>query len=434
MQIDTLERAQDLCAFVSASPSPFHAVAESIRRLEAAGFQRLDERQSWELKPGDAAYVMRSDASLIAVRVGSEPASHSGFHIVGAHTDSPNLRLKPRPVYEKEGYAQLGVEIYGGVLLHTWVDRDLGIAGRLIVEDGEGQLRPLLVRMHAPLARVSSLAIHLDREVNDRGVVYNRQAHMAPLLGFGPADKVRERLFTDLAGQHGFSPTDIRGFDLGLYDLTAPTIGGAEGEFVFSARLDNLASCHAAVSALVEAPLVARSTRVIALFDHEEIGSASAQGAHGSFLKDVLWRLLEATHVSTAGGISQAIASSFCISADMAHAVHPNYADRHEPLHMPRLGQGPVLKSNVQMRYATDGMSAARFRTLCRRLEIPVQDFVTRTDLACGSTIGPITASELGIPTVDVGNPMLSMHSTRELCGTRDVALMLRALRGFFSA
>jgi aspartyl aminopeptidase len=426
-----LERARDLCGYVQASPSPFHAVEETIRRLEAAGFSRLEEGDDWPLRPGDARYVTRAGASIIAFRVGSRSPIESGFAVVGAHTDSPNLRLKPQPAAGKEGYAQLGVEVYGGVLLHTWLDRDLGVAGRVIVEEGGG-LGHRVVRLDEPVARVASLAIHLDREVNDKGLVLNKQTHLPPILALGEGKDATSALFARLVGAPDVER--VRGFDLGLFDVEPPRLGGLDEAFVFSARLDNLASCHAATTALVEAATPAGATRVVALFDHEEIGSESAQGAAGPFLRDVLARIVEATDGAARSAFARAIASSLCVSADMAHAVHPNYADKHEGKHMPRVGQGPVLKTNVQQRYATDGASGARFRRLCREAEVPVQDFVMRTDLACGSTIGPITAAQLGMATVDVGNPMLSMHSVREMCGARDVGMMIAVLARHFAA
>jgi len=406
--------AHDLCAFLDASPSPFHAVLESRRRLLAAGFRELSELDAWTARPGDACFVTRADASLIAFRVG-EPAA--GFRVIGAHTDSPNLRLKPNAAGGKEGFAQLGVEVYGGALLHTWLDRDLGLAGRLVLED----LSRHFVRLDEPLCRVPSLAIHLDREVNEKGLVLNRQQHLPPIFALGDGEEAGRRLFAKLAAKAGVEAARIRRFDLGLFDRTPAAIGGEDGAFVFAGRLDNLASCHAGLAALLSsAP--GSLTQVVAMFDHEEVGSSSAQGAAGPFLEDVLRRLCPAE------SFSRAIAASFCVSADMAHAVHPNFADRHEPKHMPRLGRGPVIKANAQQRYATDGLSAARFEAACAAAGFTPQDFVTRTDLACGSTIGPITATRLGIPTVDVGNPMLSMHSSREMCGAADVPRMVAAL------
>lgn len=417
--------AHDLCDFIDASPSPFHAVAESVRRLEAQGFTALLETDAWTLAPGAKHFVTRADASIVAFRVGDASPSEAGFSILGAHTDSPNLRLKPLPIVGREGYGQLGVEIYGGVLLHTWLDRDLGLAGRVVLESANGVLERHRVRLHRPVCRVPSLAIHLDREVNDKGLVLNRQQHMVPMFAIGDAQSAGAALVKELLAGTGADPDRIRGFDLGLYDLTPSTLGGSADAFVFAPRLDNLASCHAAITALLSCVERARATRVVALFDHEEVGSASAHGAAGSLLRDVLTRILECAGDATHTGFSRAIARSFSISADMAHGVHPNYADKHEPRHMPRLGGGPVLKSNVQQRYASDGLAAARFRALCAGARISCQDFVTRTDLACGSTIGPITSTELGVATIDVGNPMLSMHSAREMCGAADVQPMI---------
>ncbi len=429
--MSNLAAARDLCAYLDAAPSPFHAVKETVRRLEGAGFQPLREIDAWKLTPGAAHYVVRGDASVIAFRVGQKSPVEAGFLVLGAHTDSPNLRLKPQPAVGRDGYAQLGVEVYGGVLLYTWVDRDLGLAGRVVVEEDDGTLAHRLVRIDRPIARVTSLAIHLDREVNDKGLVLNKQQHLAPLLGLGDPAQATEALWKTLAAQAGVEPARIRGFDLGLFDVTKATLGGQGEEFVFGGRLDNLVSSHAATVALVTATAPVAATRVIALFDHEEVGSASASGAAGPFLEDVLARIVEATDPKPSS-FARAIAASFCISSDMAHAGHPNYAERHEGKHMPLLGKGPVVKTNVQQRYATDGASAARFRTLARAAEVPLQDFVTRTDLACGSTIGPITAALLGIATVDVGGPMLSMHSTRELCGSADVAMMAQVFARYF--
>jgi aspartyl aminopeptidase len=425
-----LAPARDLCGYLDASPSPYHAVEETIRRLRSVGFTPLSETDPWDLRPGAGHFVIRGDAAIVAFRVGRRSPASAGFQIVGAHTDSPNLRLKPQPAAGKEGYAQLGVEVYGGVLLYTWVDRDLGISGRLVVEESDGRLTRHLVRVDAPIARVASLAIHLDREVNDKGLVLNKQQHLSPLFALGDPARETERLFGRLAEVAGVEASRIRGFDLGLHDLQRAAIGGHDDAFVFSARLDNLASCHAATVALASSP-PSDQTQVIALFDHEEVGSGSATGAAGPFLRDVLGRIVDAVDRDARSGLARAIAASFCVSADMAHAVHPNWPDKHEGRHMPRLGKGPVIKTNVQQRYATDGASAARFRALCRAADVPVQDFVTRTDLACGSTIGPITAAQLGIPTVDVGGPMLSMHSSREMCGAADVASIVAVLSRF---
>ena len=417
----------DLIGFLGASPTPFHAVDEGRRRLDAAGFRPLDEAARWDRLDAGAYYVTSSGTNLIAFRLPA-PEQRTRFRLIGAHTDSPNLRLKPSPEYTAEGYAQLGVEVYGGVLLNSWLDRDLGIAGRLIVREAEGAIGSRLVRLDQPLLRVPQLAIHLDREVNDKGLILNRQEHLAPVLGLAGGAMAAGALGRLLAETAQVITEAVIGHELMLYDLTPPAVGGLGNEFLFSARLDNLAMCHAALVALASsgAPDGPAGIPVIALFDHEEVGSASAAGAGSAVLPRILERLVpdrEAFH--------QACARSTCISADMSHAVHPNYAGRHEPRHKPQLNGGPVIKTNTQQRYATTAATAVLFEELCREEDVPVQHYAHRTDLPCGSTIGPITSTLLGIPTVDVGNPMLSMHSAREMGGTQDPELMTRVLTRF---
>lgn len=419
---------RDLLDFIDASPTPWHAVAECARRLEGAGYRALDERDPWALGPGDRVYAVRGGSTILAFELGSEPPSEAGFRIVGAHTDSPNLRLKPRPEVSAQGVRQIAVEPYGGVLLHTWLDRDLSIAGRVVVRR-DGRLEPVLVRIDRPVCRVASLAIHLNRNVNDEGLKLNAQSHLAPHLALESAGP--ETVVSLVAAAAGAAAADIFGHDLCLYDVTPSTRGGAHDELVFAPRLDNLASCHAGLSALLAAGGPARSTRAVVLYDHEEVGSRSRQGADSPFLADVLERVARARD-DRADAIHRALTRSFLISADMAHAVHPNWSDRHEPTHMPRLGAGPVIKTNVNQRYATDGESAARFSAWCAAADVVPQQFVTRSDLACGSTIGPISAGRLGVATVDVGNPMLSMHSIREMAGAADVAPMIAVLRACF--
>lgn len=405
----------DLLAFLRDSPTPFHAVDQAISRLP--GFRRLDEGESWTgLAPG-GYYVTSSETNLIAFVV---PEQRTSFQIVGAHTDSPNLRLKPNAEYATEGYAQLGVEVYGGVLLNSWLDRDLGVAGRLLVREGSG-ISSKLVSIARPLLRVPQLAIHLDREVNDKGLILNKQDHLAPIYGLAAGAPIKT-FAAQIAEAAGVDPERVAGSELMLFDLAAPTLGGAANELIFSARLDNLAMCHAAVTALAQVKNPT-AISVIALFDHEEVGSDSAAGAGSSVLPRILERL-----VGDREAFLRACARSTCISADMSHAVHPNYAGRHEPRHKPQLNGGPVIKTNAQQRYATTAATATLFADLCRDEGVPVQHYVARTDLPCGSTIGPITSTLLGIPTVDVGNPMLSMHSARELSGAADPDLMTRVL------
>lgn len=414
--------ARDLLAFIEAAPTPYHAVSEAARRLEQAGFRRLSERDSWSLSPGERGYVVRGGGSVAAFTVGRRSPADAGFVILGAHTDSPNLRLKPRPELQAHGYEQLTIEVYGGVLLHTWLDRDLGLAGRLTLEDGSTRL----VRLPGVFCRVPSLAIHLNRDVNSGGLVLNSQTHLAPLAALEQPGGGLE-LWERLAAGAGVDRKSVRGADLCLFDTAAPALGGARGEFVYSARLDNLSSCHAALAALTGSAGDADATRVVVLYDHEEVGSESASGAGSRFLESVLSRLLQA-HGASSDGFARAVAGSLLVSADMAHALHPNYADKHDKLHRPLLGKGPVLKVNVSQRYATDGPTAARFRAACARVDVEPQHFVSRNDIGCGSTIGPIAAAGLGLRAVDVGGPMLSMHSCREMAAAADVPVMVRVL------
>jgi aspartyl aminopeptidase len=426
----------DLLAFIDRSPTPYHAVVEGVRRLAAAGFREADEGELWALQPGERRFVTRGGGSLVAFEVGAAAPAEAGFRMIGAHTDSPNLRLKPRADVSAEGYRQLAVEPYGSVLLHTWLDRDLSLAGRVAVDTREG-LRTFLLDFERPLLRVPNLAIHLQREVAQEGLKLNAQKHLVPVMGLADVPSLPELLATELRARAGLDadPGAIRAFDLMLYDTQPACVAGARGEFVLAPRLDNLASCHAALRALSAAPSGAPAlfTRVVALYDHEEVGSRSAHGAAGPFLEDVLQRVVAATKGAGPQGLARAVSRSFLVSADMAHAVHPNHPDRHEPGHRPRLGQGPVIKVNANQSYASDATTAGFFASLCAQAGVAPQHFVSRSDLACGSTIGPITAARLGVRTVDVGNPMLSMHSCREMAASADVAPLIDVLGAFFA-
>lgn len=449
--------ADDLIRYIAASPTPYHAAAMASQRLAALGFQSLELSEDFGLRltaqagargseAGGRFYVPvnSGDGTLIAFAIPEglfgRPKAVRGFRIVGAHTDSPNLRLKPRPVYEKAGYLQLGVEVYGGALLNSWLDRDLYLAGRAVVRGADGRLLPRLVTLPRRLLRIPQLAIHLDRDINEKGLVLNRQEHLPPIVGLsspgrGPVVPGDPGFLHALcADALAVSPESIVTVELMLADAVPPTRGGLDNELVFAPRLDNLAMCHAALLALQQAVLAQEGDDgiipVIALFDHEEVGSASAYGAHGPSLPAVLERIVLGLGGSRADYL-QVLAGSLCVSADMAHAVHPNYADRHEPQHRPHLNGGPVIKVNSQQRYATCARTAAWFQELCKQEGVPVQHYAHRTDLPCGSTIGPITSTLLGIPTIDVGNPMLSMHSVRELCGAADPGLMIRVLSRF---
>lgn len=420
--------ARALCRFIDDSPSPLHAATALGLGLAAAGFHELMlERADWHLAPGK--YLVRRGASILAFVLRTERPER--FAIVGAHTDSPHLRLKPRAAYAADGCRQLGVEVYGGVLLNSWLDRDLGVAGTVWAADGTHRL----VSIDRPLARVAQLAIHLDRKVNDEGLKLNPQTHLAPIWGIARDGGDPQAEFLALLAQaSGIAAGDIVAHDLSLFDLADSRLGGADDELILAPRLDNLASCHAGMVAITAAtegePGV---VPVLACLDHEEVGSGSDRGAAGTFVSSVLERLTIALHLPRAAHLAM-LARSTMISADMAHAAHPNYGDRHEPRHKPLLGRGPVLKANANQRYATSGASAAHAHALARRANVPLQDFVARTDLGCGSTIGPIAAANLGVSVVDIGSPMLSMHSARECAASADhapfIRLMLEHFRG----
>ncbi|MBM7118300.1 M18 family aminopeptidase [Archangium primigenium] len=427
--------ANDLLAYIDASPTPYHAVRETSRRLLAQGYRALDEREPWELKAGDKVFVTRGDTTIAAFHLGTAPVERAGFRLVGAHTDSPNLRIKPQPHTGKLGYQQLGVEVYGSPLFSTWMDRDLSLAGRVVTAK-DGRLAHHLVDFRRPLLRIPNLAIHLNRGVNTEGLKLNAQEHLVPVLGLERAGTVELKalLVAELA-RAGVTTTadDILGYDLCLYDTQPSTRSGAHGEFLHAPRLDNLTSSHAGLSALLALDAPGEATRGVILYDHEECGSVSAQGAASPFLKDLLERFTHALSDGRRDAFHRAMRQSFLVSADMAHAVHPNYAGQHEPKHQPLLGGGPVIKSNVNQSYATDGETWAWFALCCREAGVVPQNFVTRTDLGCGSTIGPISAGELGIRTVDVGSPMLSMHSIREMAAAADVAAMISVLRNHYA-
>lgn len=413
-------RGQDLCDYIQASPSPYHCVETSAARLQRAGFSELKEANVWQaLPPGARHYVVR-DGTLVAWIVGTEPIPAAGFRLIGAHTDSPNLRLKPRADYVREGYAQWGVEVYGGILSYTWFDRDLGLSGRVVLRGEGGGTDLRTVRIDRPLARIASLAIHLNRDIRTNGFSPNKQQHLPPLLGLfeDDAPDVLPRLLSQALD---VDPGAILGGDLMLHDVQPPVVGGVNSEFVFAPRLDNQASCFTGIEALAGVTDPPAATVGAVLFDHEEVGSRSASGAAGQLLVRILNRIIAAAEPQAPGGLARASAQSFVVSADMAHGVHPNYADRHDGNHKPMLNAGVVIKSNVSQRYATNAETAARVKLAAEAEGRPVQEFINRTDLACGTTIGPLAAAELGIRSVDIGGAMLSMHSVREQCGAHDI-------------
>lgn len=421
------DSTQRLLDFIQASPTPWHAVATATGLVEAQGFTCLDERESWpELSADCGYYLTRGGSALVAFKPGTDPPSRGGFLIVGAHTDSPGLRLKPKIARQSASLLRLGVEVYGSPILATFTDRDLGLSGRVFVS-GTGGVETRLFHYPAPLLRLPNLAIHLNRGVNEDGLKLNRQSEL-PLL-FGGT------VFVELlANRLGCEPHNILSWDLLAHDTQPGSFWGVGQEFIAASQLDNLSSCHAALIALLEPGLNAqtqKATRVVVLFDHEEIGSESPAGAMGCLLPDVLERISMSLgdHRS---GYKQALARSFLVSADAAHAYHPNFAGSYEPDHTLTVNGGPAIKINANRRYATDGYSTAFFMQVCERAGVPHQTFVQRSDLGCGTTIGPITAAKLGIPTVDVGSPIWAMHSIRESGGAQDPVYLSRALHAFF--
>ncbi|WP_052866303.1 M18 family aminopeptidase [Streptomyces niger] len=414
----------DLMSFLAASPSPYHAVANAAARLEKAGFRQVAETDAWDGEAG-GKYVLRGGA-IIAWHVPEGATPATPFRIVGAHTDSPNLRVKPIPDTGSRGWRQIAVEVYGGTLLNTWLDRDLGLSGRLTLRDGSHRL----VNVDRPLLRVPQLAVHLDRSVNADGLKLDKQRHMTPIWGLG---EVQEGdLLSFVEQEAGLTAGEVRGWDLMVHSVEPPAYLGRDRELVAGPRMDNLLSVHAGTAALAAASAQDGPTciPVLAAFDHEENGSQSDTGADGPLLGTVLERSVFARGGSYEDK-ARAFAGTVCLSSDTGHAVHPNYTERHEPGHHPMPNGGPILKVNVNQRYATDGGGRAVFADACERAGVPWQSFVSHNSMPCGTTIGPITAARHGITTVDIGVAILSMHSARELCGAEDPHLLAAALTAF---
>jgi aspartyl aminopeptidase len=420
---DARDHIEDLADFVTASPSSYHAAAEIARRAEEAGYVRLGETGPWELAPG-GRYVVLRDGSAIVFALPASAGPTTPFTIVGAHTDSPGFKLKPKPTtHGPGGWWQLGVEVYGGPLLNSWLDRELELAGRVVTIDGAEHL----VRTGSML-RIPQLAVHLDRGVNNDGLTLDKQRHTQPVWGIG--DPESADILQLLAARAGIEATEIGGYDIVVADTQEPRTFGHFQELFASGRLDNLLSTHAGLVAQL-AVTPERSIAMFASFDHEEIGSESRSGAAGPFLEDVLLRV-SAGLGAGADERAQAFAASLHISSDVGHAVHPNYPERHDPVNKPVAGGGPILKINANQRYATDAHGAAAWNAACVAADVPTQEFVSNNSMPCGSTIGPITATRLGIRTVDVGVPILSMHSARELTAVVDPWYLTRAMRAVF--
>lgn len=461
MDSATREKAQGLVDFISSSPTPYHAVGNIKAKLVLKGFLVLKELNSWDVVPGQDYLVTRNALSLIAFRVGKGYKKGGPIAIVGAHTDSPCLRLKPISKKSGEGFIQVGVEQYGGLIAHTWFDRDLAIAGRVYIKQGD-MFVPKLVHVRKPLMRIPTLAIHLNREVNTK-LEFNRETDFVPIAGqekfekakagaddkshhlclddpalqlleteFAAVKHVVERhnnaLLEVIAAELSIDVAQIEDFELLLCDAQDATLGGIHDEFISGPRQDNLTSCYAAAEALAEAEVLPDSVLMISLFDHEEIGSVSAQGANSSFLPDTLARLA----APGPGEFARLCSNSFLLSLDQAHGIHPNYERFYEKANRPHVNAGPVIKINANQRYATNSRGIVIIKAVANAAKVPLQLFVVRNDSPCGLTIGPMLSAKLGIRTLDLGNPQLSMHSIRETGGSFDVIRLAQLFGAFF--
>ena len=420
---------EELLEFIDHSPTPYHAVENMVALLRNNGFAELKESDQWSLLPGQNYYVTRNGSSIIAFRTGSNDSVKSGVRMVGAHTDSPCLKVKPSPEKNKQGYFQLGVEVYGGVLLNPWFDRDLSLAGRVNYSTKYRQIETALIDFQDPIAVIPSLAIHLDRTANEERKI-NAQQDLPPVLML--SDDEETASFRDLLKEQVLaqdpesSIEEVLDYELSFYDTQPGSIVGLNEEFISTARLDNLLSCFVGLNSLIQSEN--KFTSLLVCNDHEEVGSMSAVGAQGPFLKSVLERV-----AGDSQKLTRMMNQSVLISADNAHGIHPNFADRHDDNHGPLLNAGPVIKVNANQRYATTSNTSALFRQICRKLEVPVQSFAIRSDMACGSTIGPITAAELGVETLDVGVPQWAMHSVRETAGVKDAYYLLQVLKEYYA-
>lgn len=415
-----------LLGFLSQSPTPFHAVKSLSTMLGQNGFQCLKETESWQLTPGARYYVVRGGSSIVAFVLGKKPVAETGLRIIGAHTDSPCLKVKPTPDLYRKGFWQLGIEVYGGALLNPWFDRDLSLAGQVTYVNKQGELCSRLLDFHDPIACVPNLAIHLDREANNNRTV-NPQTDMNAIIGLTDSKRsFRELLLDKVADKNA---REVLDFNLSFYDTQAPVRVGLQREFIASARLDNLASCFLGAQALFSAS--DSHTSILVCNDHEEVGSRSAVGAQGPMLADIIDRIAG----DNIGIRQQAMRRSLMLSVDNAHAVHPNYAAKHDDEHGPLINKGPVVKFDANQGYATGSGSASLVRWLAKgsggASSVPLQNYVTRADMRCGSTIGPLTASAIGVTTVDLGLPTFAMHSIRELAGVADISYMESVLSRF---
>ena len=412
--------SQQLSQFLNSSPTPFHATQTIKNRLQSKGFIALDESASWDLIEGKRYFVTRNDSSIIAFNFSK--ALKSGWHIVGAHTDSPALKIKPNANLQQAGVNQVALEVYGGALLNPWFDRDLSLAGRVSFMDKEGMIKDVMIDFKRPIAIIPSLAIHLDNNANKERAI-NEQKHLPAVIGLKKEQSFHDLLESEISDK---TLDKILGYDLFLYDTQSAGTLGVDSELFVSARLDNLLSCFCGLEALIEAD--ESSPSLITFHDHEEVGSNSYHGAQSNFLESVLERISQSRE-----HFSQVMTNSMMVSTDNAHAWHPNYQDVHEPEHAPIIGEGIAIKHHANQSYATDSVTTANFLKYAHKVKINTQDYVVRSDMRCGSTIGPITATKLGLKTIDIGIPTWAMHSIRETAALKDIEDMMKVLTAFFN-
>lgn len=421
---------ENLFSFISSSPTPFHVVANMEEYLLQQGFNRLQENSKWILEKGQAYFLSKENGAIIAFILGSEEECEQGFRLLAAHTDSPCLQVKPHADLRTGSYLQLGVEVYGGSLLSPWFDRDLSLAGRVCCRMSNGCLAVLLVDFRRPLLTIPNIAIHFDREANKGGGI-NQQKHLPPILAQAVGHNLPDFntiLLEQIRKEHkSLAIEEVLSFDMFCYDFQEPAYTGVRNELISSARLDNLISCYTGVSAIGKA--TRKKNVLLFCANHEENGSTSAVGAQGCFLESVLERI-----VTDATTRRITLSNSFLISMDNAHATHPNFMDKSDSAHEIHLNKGPVIKVNANQRYATNSISSAIYKQICKEVEIIPQEFVMRSDLPCGSTIGPITSSRLGVRTVDIGSASLAMHSIREHTGAMDPYMLYRTIEHFLES
>jgi aspartyl aminopeptidase len=428
------QQVQHLLDFIDASPSPWHVIKSVEAQLASFNFKKLDETLSWSLESGGRYYVVRDESSVIIFVLGQKPLVETGFKMIGAHTDSPGLRIKPNAATGVDGLLRLGVEIYGGPILATFTDRDLSLAGRINYKDTNNNIVSSLINFDRPLLRLPNLAIHMNRMVNEEGLKLHKQNELPLILSALAQECLPQTYFSELLQEQSACEAErILSWDLAVYDTQKGAFWGAENEFYANSQLDNLASCHAALQGLLDDTVLENeATLVCACFDHEEIGSESNKGADGSFLGDVLKRISLVTE-NNKEDFTRALAKSFMVSADMAHAYQPNFPLAYDPDHKVFVNKGPVIKVNANQRYSTESVSQAMFVDWCEQASVPYQKYSHRSDLACGSTIGPITSARLGIRSVDVGNPVWAMHSIRESAGVLDHGYMIKVMKKFLT-